>query len=79
MKRRNTAGEFLFLGANIDTVKPPPAWGYHKTERQTTVATARARLNYEVVGQAVAAVHDRAPLDEHWKDAIDEDFRKRRS
>ena len=35
------------------------------------------RLNYEVVGQAVAAVRCSAPLDEHWKDAIEEDFRKR--
>ena len=35
------------------------------------------RLNYEVVGQAVAAVRCSAPLDEHWKDAIEEDFRRR--
>ena len=35
------------------------------------------RLNYEVVGRAVAAVRCSAPLDEHWKDAIEEDFRKR--
>ena len=34
------------------------------------------RLNYEVVGQAVAAVRCSAPLDEHWKDAIKENFRK---
>ncbi len=35
------------------------------------------RLNYEVVGQAVAAVRCSAPLDEHWKDAIEGDFRRR--
>ena len=35
------------------------------------------RLNYEVVGQAVAAVRCSAPLDAHWKDAIEEDFCKR--
>ena len=35
------------------------------------------RLNYEVVGQAVAAVRCSAPLDKHWKDAIEEDFRRR--
>ena len=35
------------------------------------------RLNYEVVCQAVSAVRGRAPLDEHWKDAIEADLRKR--
>ena len=36
------------------------------------------RLNYEVVvGQSVAAVRCSAPLDKHWRDAIEADFRKR--
>ena len=35
------------------------------------------RLNYEVVGQAVAAVRCSALLDQHWKDAIEEDFQTR--
>ena len=39
--------------------------------------SAGTRLNYEVVGRAVAAVRCSAPLDEHWKDAIEEDFRRR--
>ena len=34
------------------------------------------RLNYEAAGQAAAAVRCSAPLDEHWKDAMEEDFRK---
>ena len=70
--------EFLFLGANIDAVEtashlgitPDRAVNYHCDNQGT-------RLNYEVVGQAVAAVRCNAPLDEHWKDAIEEDFRKR--
>lgn len=36
------------------------------------------RLNYEVVGQAAASVRCSVPLDEHWKDAIEEGFRKRK-
>ena len=79
--RRQTAqsgGEFLFLGANIDAVEtaghlgiaPDRAVNYHCDSQGT-------RLNYEVVGQAVAAVRCSAPLNEHWKDAIEEDFRKR--
>ena len=70
--------EFLFLGANIDAVEtedhlgiaPDRAVNYHCDSEGT-------RLNYEVVGQAVAAVRCNAHLDEHWKDAIEEDFRKR--
>ena len=70
--------EFLFLGANIDAVEtaghlgitPDRAVNYHCDSEGT-------RLNYKVVGQAVAAVRCSAPLDEHWKDAIEEDFRKR--
>ena len=37
------------------------------------------RLNYEAVGRAAAAVRCSMPLDRHWKDAIEENFRKRRS
>ena len=70
--------EFLFLGSNIDAVEtagslgiaPDRAVNYHCDSEGT-------RLNYEVVGQAVAAVRCSAPLDEHWKDAIEEDFRRR--
>ena len=70
--------ELLFLGANIDAVEtagglgiaPDRAVNYHCDSVGT-------RLNYEVVGQAVAAVRCSAPLDKHWKDAIEEDFRRR--
>lgn len=72
--------EFLFLGANIDAVEtagrlgiaPDRAVNYHCDRKGT-------RLNYETVSRAVAAVRCSAPLDAHWKDAIEEDFRKRGS
>lgn len=71
--------EFLFLGANIDAVEtagrlgicPDRAVNYHSDNTGT-------RLNYQVVGQAVAAVRGNVPLNEHWKDAIEADFRKRK-
>ena len=76
--REQKGWEFLFLGANIDAVKtagclgiaPDRAANYHCDSRGT-------RLNYQAVGQAVAAVRCSAPLDEHWKDAIEADFRSR--
>ena len=72
--------EFLFLGANIDAVEtaghlgiaPDRAVNYHCDSVGT-------RLNYQVVGEAVAAVRCSAPIDAHWKDAIDKDFRSRKS
>ena len=51
-------------------ITPDRAVNYHCDSTGT-------RLNYEVVGQAVAAVRCSAPLDEHWKDAIKADFHKR--
>ena len=71
--------EFLFLGANIDAVEtaghlgisPDRAVNYH-------CDSAGTRLNFEVVGQAAAAVRRSAPRDAHWKAAIEEDFRRRR-
>ena len=68
----------FFIGAKVDGVgraahlgiAPDRAVNYHCDSEGT-------RLNYEVVGQAVAAVRCSALLDEHWKDVIEEDFRKR--
>ena len=51
-------------------ITPDRAVNYHCDSTGT-------RLNYELVGQAVAAVRCSAPLDEHWKDAIEADFHKR--
>ena len=77
-KKEKYGGEFLFRGATTDAVEtashlgiaPDGAVNYHCDSEGT-------RLNYEVVGQAVAAVRCSAPLDKHWKDAIEEDFQKR--
>ena len=71
--------EFLFLGANIDAVEtaghlgiaPDRAVNYH-------CDSAGTRLNYQVVGEAVSAVRCSAPIDAHWKDAIEKDFRSRK-
>ena len=72
--------EFLFLGANIDAVEtagelgiaPDRAVNYHCDSQGT-------QLNYETISQAVSAVRCSAPLDAHWKDAIETDFHGRRS
>lgn len=78
-QKKKYGWEFLFLGANIDAVEtaghlgiaPDRAVNYHCDSEGT-------RLNYQVLSQAVSAVRCSAPLDGHWKDAIEEDFRKRK-
>lgn len=77
-QKKKYGWEFLFLGANIDAVETAGHLGidadravnYHCDSEGT-------RLNYQVLTQAVSAVRCSAPLDAHWKDAIEEDFRKR--
>ena len=70
--------EFLFLGANIDAVEAAGHLGI-TSDRAVNYRCdgAGTRLNYEVVGRAVAAVRCSAVLDEHWKDDIEADFRER--
>ena len=77
-KSGNMAGEFLFLGANIDAVKTAGQFGisadravnYHNDSKGTA-------LNYEVVSEAICTVRSSAPLGAEWKKRIDEDFKKR--
>ena len=72
--------EFLFLGANIDAVETAGALGIAPDRAANYHCdSAGTRLNYEAVSRAVAAVRCSAPLDGHWKDAIEKDFRSRKS
>lgn len=50
-------------------IAPDRAVNYHCDSEGT-------HLNYEVLIQAVSTVRCSAALDEHWKDAIEENFRK---
>lgn len=71
--------EFLFLGANIDAVETAGHLGIDADRAVNYHCdSAGTRLNYEVVARAMSAVRCNAPLDEHWKDAIEADFRKRK-
>ena len=70
--------EFLFLGANIDAVETAGALGIG-ADRAVNYRcdSAGTRLNYDVVSQAASAVRSSAPLNAHWKDAIEQDFHNR--
>jgi uncharacterized protein YegL len=71
--------EFLFLGANIDTIETAARFGidadravnYHCDSEGT-------QLNYEVVSEAISSVRCDQPLSADWKERIDDDYRRRK-
>ena len=73
--------EFLFLGANIDAVETARHYGISEdravTYRSDPIGT---RLNYEAVGEAVAAMRacEKMTMPSDWKECIEEDVRNRR-
>ncbi|MDD6040702.1 MAG: VWA domain-containing protein [Clostridia bacterium] len=72
--------EFLFLGANIDAVETARHYGISEDRAVTYRSDSEGtRLNYEVVGEAVANMRcapNRAMADD-WKERIEEDVRSR--
>ena len=70
--------EFLFLGANIDTVETAAGFGIGADRAVNYRADSQGtQLNYEVLGDAVSAVRQSAPLTAGWKKRIDEDYENR--
>ena len=70
--------EFLFLGANIDAVETAREFGISQDRAVNYHADSiGTQLNYEVVGEAVAAMRCGAPLQPNWKQRIEEDFSTR--
>ena len=70
--------EFIFLGANIDAAKEAARFGigadraanYHADSAGTAVV-------YEAVSKAVYSVRACRPMNNDWKQAVDEDYSKR--
>lgn len=75
-KHKEMGWEFLFLGANMDAVAEAAEMGIDE-DRAATYENDRAgvELNYQVLGQTVAAMRCcAAPVDGTWKKRI-EDYR----
>lgn len=71
--------EFLFLGANIDAVETAGRFGIDASHAADYHADAQGtRLNYEVLGEAIAEVRCSRPLAGSWKKRIDADYRARK-
>ena len=71
--------EFLLLGANIDAVETACAFGIAEDRAVNYHADSTGtRLNYEVVGSAIAGVRCGAPMSADWKADIEADFEERK-
>ncbi len=71
-KKKKYGWEFLFLGANIDAAEVGADMGIHEdfTVKYTNDKVG-AKLNYEVISNAVSQVRSRKRLDKKWKRDIE--------
>lgn len=71
--------EFLFLGANIDAVETARSYGIPEGRAVNYCSDSLGtRLNYEVVGCAIAGVRGGKAMTDDWKATIEADFAKRK-
>jgi uncharacterized protein YegL len=70
--------EFIFLGANIDTIAEARRFGIRKDRAVDYHADSEGTsLNYEVISETVSQFRANRPISKNWKGRIDEDFEKR--
>ena len=77
-QKEKYAWEFIFLGANIDAVKTASRFGISEDRAANYHADSKGTvLSYEVINEAVSMVRGEKSINSHWKDTIDEDYKKR--
>ena len=79
-KRKEKDGwEFLFIGANIDSVETAKHFGIGADRAVNYKADKKGtRVLYEAVGSAVCAMRKSAPLTSEWREDIDADYESRK-
>jgi uncharacterized protein YegL len=78
-KKEEKGWEFLFLGANIDAVETARNFGIGADRAVNYRADQKGtRLNFKVVGDAISAVRECAPLTANWKQEIEDDYERRK-
>lgn len=71
--------EFLFLGANIDAAREAARFGIRADRSANYYAdSVGTEVVYEAVNEAVCQVRRTAPMNNSWRQRIDEDFKRRR-
>ena len=71
--------EFLFLGANIDAAREAARFGIHAENAVNYHADQMGTaVIYQAVSDAVCSFRASKPMDNGWRQRIDEDYRNRR-
>lgn len=77
-KKNKNSWEFIFLGANIDSVETAGRYGISLDRVQNYHADSKGvNLNFRVMSNAVESYRTCAAVPENWKDEIQEDYKKR--
>jgi len=72
--------EFLFLGANIDSVETAKSFGIHERNAVNFHNDSRGILgNFAALGAICQSMMATGRLDEHWKNELEKDFQNRKS
>lgn len=82
LEKERYGWEFLFIGANIDSVKVASRMGISARRSVNYVADATGTERvYASVGRAMSSARmvsrDMSELDDSWREEVDEDYRKR--
>ena len=78
-KKENNGWEFLFIGANIDAVETASQFGIDSNRAVNYKADSKGtKTLYDSVSEAVCHVRSSAPLDDSWRDKINDDYQKRK-
>ena len=71
--------EFIFLGANIDSIKTAKSYGITVGNISNFINDSEGvKLNFETVGAALKGYRTNDSIDKDWNKSIDENFKKRK-
>ncbi len=77
-QRERYGWEFLFLGANMDAVQTAAHLGIDPHRAANYCSDAQGtRMSYETLSDAVGCLRASRPLAADWKEALEEDLRRR--
>lgn len=77
-QKKKFGWEFLFLGANIDAVSTAADFGISADRAVTYEADSiGTRMNFNAVSKVVGCVRNCVPIQENWKESIEEHKRRK--
>ncbi len=78
-EKKKLGWEFLFLGANIDSVQTASRLGIDEERAVDFKCDSEGtKLNYSVVSETISSFRESRPIKANWKRKIEEDYKKRR-